>query len=267
MPDLDAVSRWRDRNLPVIDADGTKVGTISDIYVDTETGQPEWALVDTGLLGMKSTFVPLTQAREADEGLQVPYTKAQIKDAPAPEASGELAHQDEARLYQHYDLAYSTARSDTGLGTEAGTAAGGKRQRGGAGEAGTAPDDAMTRSEEELQVGTTQREHGRARLRKYVVTENVTTTVPVEREEARLEREPITDANVDPAMRGPELTESEHEVVLHEEEPVVEKQVVPKERVRLEKETVTDEREVAEEVRKERIDYDDTDDPGTEQPR
>ena len=68
-------------------------------------------------------------------------------------------------------------------------------------------------------------------------------------------------------MRGQELTESEHEVVLREEEPVVEKQVVPKERVRLEKETVTDEREVAEEVRKERIDYDDTDDPGTEQPR
>jgi uncharacterized protein (TIGR02271 family) len=266
MPDLDTVSRWREHKLPVIDADGSKVGTISDIYVDTETGQPEWALVDTGLLGMKSTFVPLTQAREIDEGLQVPYTKAQIKDAPAPEVSGELARQDEARLYQHYNLAYSTARSDAGLGTEAGTAAGGKRQRGGAGEPRTAPDDAMTRSEEELQVGTTQRQRGRARLRKYVVTENVTTTVPVEREEVRLEREPITDANLDPAMQGQELTESEHEVVLREEEPVVEKQVVPKERVRLDKETVTNEREVAEKVRKERIDYDDTDDHGTEQP-
>jgi uncharacterized protein (TIGR02271 family) len=267
MPDLDTVNRWREDKVPRIDADGAKVGTIGDVYVDGETGQPEWALVDTGLLGMKPTFVPLAQAREVDQGLQVPYTKAQIKDAPGSAASGELAQQDEARLYQHYGLADSTAQSGSGLGTEARPAVGEERQRGGEGESGSARDDAMTRSEEELRVGTTQRERGRARLRKYVVTESVTTTVPVEREEARLEREPITDANVDQAMRGPELTEGEHEVVLREEEPVVEEQVVPKERVRLDKEAVTDEREVAEEVRKERIDYDGTDEPGTDQPR
>ena len=97
----------------------------------------------------------------------------------------------------------------------------------------------MTRSEEELRVGTTERERGRARLRKYVVTEQVERTVPVRREEVRVEREPITDANVDQAMDGPEISEEEHEVVLHEEEAVVEKRVVPKERVRLDKETVT----------------------------
>jgi len=111
----------------------------------------------------------------------------------------------------------------------------------------------MTRSEEELQVGTRQRERGRARLRKYVVTEQVTKTVPVQREEARLEREPITDANIDAATSGPDLTEAEHEVTLREEEPVVEKRVVPKERVRLDKDVATEEREVAEDVRKERI--------------
>jgi stress response protein YsnF len=55
-------------------------------------------------------------------------------------------------------------------------------------------------------------------------------------------------------MAGPEISEAEHEVVLHEEEPVVEKRAVPKERVRLEKDTVTDEREISEDVRKERID-------------
>jgi uncharacterized protein (TIGR02271 family) len=111
----------------------------------------------------------------------------------------------------------------------------------------------MTRSEEELRVGTTRGESGRARLRKYVVTEDVETKVPVQREEARIEREPITAANRDAAMRGTEITEQEHEVTLHAEEPVVEKEVVPKERVRLDKDVVTDERRVSEEVRQERI--------------
>src|SRR5919204_2669746 len=111
MPDLDTVNRWRDRNLPVIDSEGDKVGTIADIYVDSETGQPEWALVNTGILGMKSTFVPLAQAREVDDQLQIPYTKAQIKDAPGLGAGGELAREDEARLYQHYGLEYSTRAS------------------------------------------------------------------------------------------------------------------------------------------------------------
>jgi uncharacterized protein (TIGR02271 family) len=111
----------------------------------------------------------------------------------------------------------------------------------------------MTRSEEELRVGTQQREAGRARLRKYIVTEQVTQTVPVRHEEVRVEREPITDANRDRALSGADISEEEHEVVLHEEEPVVEKRTVPKERVRLDTETVTEDRELSEEIRKERI--------------
>ena len=117
-------------------------------------------------------------------------------------------------------------------------------------------DDAMTRSEEELKVGKTQRDAGTARLKKYVVTENVTQTVPVQREEVRVEREPITDANKDAALSGPEITESEHEVTLTEEQPVVEKRTVPKERVRLSKDTHTEEEQVSEQVRKEQIDTD-----------
>ena len=111
----------------------------------------------------------------------------------------------------------------------------------------------MTRSEEELRVGTAERESGRVRLRKFVVTEDVTTTVPVTREELRVEREPITDANRDAATSGAEISEEEHEVVLHEEEVVVDKRAVPKERVRLDKDTVTEEREVSETVRKEQV--------------
>ena len=111
----------------------------------------------------------------------------------------------------------------------------------------------VVRSEEELRVSREWAERGRVRLRKYVTTEQVTQKVPVQREEARIEREPITDANVEPAMSGPEISEAEHEVTLHAEEPVVEKRAVPKERVRLDKDVETDEETVSEEVRKERI--------------
>ena len=121
---------------------------------------------------------------------------------------------------------------------------------------GPETDDAMTLSEERVEVGTQKREAGRARLRKYVVTENVTKTVPVQREEVRLEREPITEANRGAAESGPEISEEEHEVVLHEERPVVEKEAVPVERVRLDTETVTDDVTVNEEVRKEKLDAD-----------
>ncbi len=118
---------------------------------------------------------------------------------------------------------------------------------------GPETDDAMTRSEEEVRVGTREREGGRARLRKFVVTENVTKTVPVRKEKAVLESEPITEDNVEAATSGPDISEEEHEVVLSEEDVVVEKKAVPKERVRLGKETETTEEEVSEEVRKERI--------------
>jgi uncharacterized protein (TIGR02271 family) len=121
---------------------------------------------------------------------------------------------------------------------------------------GPTTDDAMTRSEEELRVGTERRERGRARLRKYVETEQVEKTVPVQREEVRVEREPITDANAGEALDGPEISEEEHEVTLHTEEPVVEKRTVPKERVRLDKDVETSEESVSEEVRKERIEAD-----------
>jgi uncharacterized protein (TIGR02271 family) len=117
----------------------------------------------------------------------------------------------------------------------------------------------MTRSEEELRVGKRQTESGRARLRKYVVTENVIQAVPVTHEEVRIEREPITDANREQAMSGAEISEEEHEVVLHAEEPVVEKQTVAKERVRMSTETVSEDREVSEDVRKEQIDTDGAD--------
>ncbi|GAB4081035.1 YsnF/AvaK domain-containing protein [Modestobacter muralis] len=121
---------------------------------------------------------------------------------------------------------------------------------------GPTTDDAMTLSEERLNVGTQRVEAGRARLRKYVVTENVTQTVPVSHEEVRVQREPITDANMGDAMSGPAISEEEHEVVLHAEQPVVAKEAVPVERVRLDVDTVTEQQQVTDTVRKEQVDTD-----------
>jgi uncharacterized protein (TIGR02271 family) len=220
------ITRLRDMELHT--TGGDKLGKIDEIYEDTQSGRPEWALVKTGLLGTKSTFVPLREADVEDDRVVVPYVKDQIKDAPGVDTDGKLSRDEERRLYEHYSLDWG----------------------------GASDDGAMTRSEEELHVGTERRPAGGARLRKWVETETETHTVPVQREEVRLEREEITEENRDQAMAGPEITEAEHEVTLMEEEPVVEKRVVPKERVRLTKDTTTDEEQVSGEVRKERIETD-----------
>jgi uncharacterized protein (TIGR02271 family) len=237
------------------DTSGEKIGKLEEIYLDAQSGEPEWALVNTGMFGTKSSFVPLQGASQDGGTLQVPYDKAQIKDAPKVDPDGELSQQQESELYAHYGLDYSESRSDSGL-PEGGAGASTGTDTVGHDTSGPTTDDAMTRSEEELHVGTTQQESGRARLRKYVVEDEVTKTVPVKREEVRIEREPITDANAGAATDGPAISEEEHEVVLHEEEVVTEKRAVPKERIRVDKETVTDEQQVSETVRKEEVDVD-----------
>jgi uncharacterized protein (TIGR02271 family) len=251
-PSIDTVQSWQGRTM--VDPAGDKLGTIDAIYLDDETGQPEWATVTSGLFAAKAAFVPLAQAQDLGDSVQVPYDKQQVTDAPTMQADGSLSQDDEAQLYRHYGLDYSEHRSDSGL--PAGTADDTRDDTVGRDVSGPTTDQAMTRSEEELQVGTQTRERGRARLRKYVTTETQQVTVPVQREEVRVEREPITDANRDAATSGPAISEEEHEVTLHEETPVVEKRAVPKERVRLDTETVTDERQVSEEVRKEQIEID-----------
>ena len=248
MPTIEEVKTWQGHE--AIGPSGEKLGTIEDIYLDRDTNEPEWVALKTGMFGGRLSFAPLAEATRTEDGVRLPYEKAQIKDAPQVEADGELSQDEEAALYRHYGLNYSEAPSDSGLPT------GHDRETVGHDTSGPTTDDAMTRSEEEVAVGKRSVETGRAKLRKYVVTENVETTVPVQREEVRIEREPITDANADRAMDGPAISEEEHEVTLHAEEPVVEKRVVPKERVRLDKETVTEERQVSEQVRKEQIETD-----------
>jgi uncharacterized protein (TIGR02271 family) len=234
-----------------------KLGTVGEVYLDDQTGRPEWATVRTGMFGTKESFVPLAQADVTGDDLHVPYDKEMVKNAPHIDSEGHLSPAEETELYRYYGLAAdstapvadTTTRDTTTRDTTS-------RDTVGHDTSGPTTDDAMTRSEEHLQVGTRRVEAGRARLRKYVVTENVTQTVPVAHEEIRVEREPITDANIGDALDGPAISEEEHEVVLHAERPVVAKESVPVERVRLDTETVTEQQTVTEEVRKEQIELD-----------
>jgi uncharacterized protein (TIGR02271 family) len=259
MPTTTDVQGWIDQQL--VGPDHDKIGKIDQVYVDRQTGEPKFVSVKTGLFGSNVSLVPIEKAQGHDDHVEVPYSKDQVKDAPNIDADAELSEAEEQRLFEHYGLTYSSYEgpdheSLMGRGTDTDRDARFEREGAGHDTSGPDTDEAMTRSEEELRVGKTSRESGRARLRKYVVTENVETTVPVQREEVRIEREPITDANAGDAMDGPAISEEEHEVVLHAEEPVVETRAVPKERVRMEKDTVTEEETVSGEVRKERIEAD-----------
>jgi uncharacterized protein (TIGR02271 family) len=233
------VATWVGRT--VEDVNGDKIGTVDAIYEDDDGSGPEWFAVSTGLFGSHVSFVPVQGATATGDTLRVPWEKSVVKDAPRAEADGHLSPEEEGRLYSYYGMDWSQQNQTT----ERATAPTSGRS--------TTDDDAMTRSEEEIDVHTRSRETGRVRLRKWVETEQVNVTVPVRREVARVVTEPITSANVGQAMSGPDFTESTHDVVLNEEQVVVDKQVVPKERVRLEKDVVEEQREVTDEVRKERI--------------
>ena len=272
--------QWTGRTVHGTDG---KIGTVDALYVDADGTEPTFMTVSTGMFGTKTSFVPAQEVTFEGDDIQVPYSKDQVKDAPGIEPDAELVPEEEERLYAHYGLGSGGASTGTTTGT-ATTGTGGMTDdrrdgetrdvdmtrdvdadrdvdrdgdaRGTVGHdtSGPTTDDAMTRSEEELKVGTRSEETGRARLRKYIVSEDVETTVPVTREEVHVEREPITDANRGAATSGGNLTEEEHEVVLHEEHPVVQKEVVAKERIRLDKDVVRDEETVHDTVEKEVID-------------
>jgi len=228
-----------------VDPDGDKIGTIDEIYVDEDTGEPSWLTVKTGWFGSNVSFVPIQGTYFGGDEVVVAYSKATVKDAPNFDADGHISRDEEMRLYEYYNVqrAGQTATDERFPDTTTGADRRGR-------------DDAMTRSEEEVDVSKRSTETGRARLRKWVETEHVQMTVPIRREKARLVTEPITESNRDAALSGSDFTESEHEVVLTEEQIDVDKRVVPKERVRLEKDVETTEVPVDETVRKERIEMD-----------
>ncbi|HEX8496330.1 MAG TPA: PRC and DUF2382 domain-containing protein [Actinomycetales bacterium] len=245
----------------VHDSSGDKIGKAGQVYLDDSTGQPSWVTVNTGLFGTSESFVPLEGASFSGSDLTVTYPKSQVKDAPKVAADGHLDVSEEEELYRYYGLGGgfdtdTTTQTTTTTGTADVGDHGNVHGTVGHDTSGPTTDDAMTRSEEHLTAGTQRVEAGRARLRKYVTTEQQSVTVPVTHEEARVTREPVTEANLAQSIDGPEITEAVHEVTLEAERPVVATEATPVERVRLDKQTVTEQQTVSGEVRKEHIDLD-----------
>jgi hypothetical protein len=286
-PSIETARGWLGRVM--IDRDSNKIGEVVDIYLDNETDRPEWAVVRTGLFGMRSTFVPLADAREVGGELQVPHRRLQVKEAPNIEPDGQLSEAEEAELYRHYGLDYDTVTLDSGApagqtragpagqpdqpeGTDqagataihlpkpAGTAAGELSDTGSDAEPRTPspesgslgldrqPDASVTESEQgrrdardalsatgggepvgpagqdrlpvgegvgrpfvyetpgrpEGGAGTHRRQPGQVRLRRYLVTEVVTETEAGQRHEVRVQREPVSDAEVDAVLTAPD---------------------------------------------------------------
>lgn len=261
-------------------SDGDKIGKVEQVFLDDNSGEPTFLTVNTGLFGAKENFVPVKGARQDGDRVVLPYTKDVIKDAPKVDADQHLSPAEEEELYRYYELNYEDGRT-AGTDRDRTTAAAGTA--GTAGVAGTAAADrgvadrdvadrdraavdqdrrdvaatagdeaSVVRHEERLNVGTQEREAGHARLRKYVVTDHETVDVPVEREEVTVERTPINDTNA--RVDNGTIGEEEVDVTLHEERPVVQKEAVAVEEVRLNKQTVQETQRVEADVRKEQVD-------------
>jgi uncharacterized protein (TIGR02271 family) len=235
------------RGETVYDSAGEKIGKVDEIFYDNDTGQPEWLGIGTGVFSSKRVLVPVQGASTTGDGVTVAYDKEMVKDAP--DISGdEIGEDTERELYSYYGIAASREHSDSLLpGQEGFTTQTRDASRPAAG--GDAEAQAITRSEEELRVGKRSVEGGTARLRKWVETEPVQTNVTLERETVRVNREPV-----DQVVSGAEIGEQTIEVPLHDEEAVVDKQVVARERVSLDTDVEERTETVSDEVRKERVD-------------
>jgi uncharacterized protein (TIGR02271 family) len=260
--------------------DGEKIGTVEHFFTDDRTGAATWVAVSTGLFGTRHSVVPASDATFADGSVRLPVTKDAVRTAPSV-SDQHLDPEAEALLRQHYGLDAGTARTPgddsvtqdlSQLPTDPGSAGthqdtvtidqAATRAETVPGSAVPAtppvPDGAMTRSEERLRVATERYAAKRVRIVKYVVTEEVTVTVPIRREEIRIEEVPLDDAA--PATAGALDTVASaglpEVIVLHTERPVVTTEVVPVERVRVRTEWVQEQVQVRDQVRRERVDVD-----------
>ena len=264
--------------------DGEKIGTVEHFFTDDRTGAPTWVAVSTGLFGTRHSVVPATDATFTDGSVRLPVTKEAVRTAPSV-SDQHLDPDAEALLRQHYGLDSGTgtstapaapagddtttrdlSRSPSDAAASGDTVSTAQAAAGGQtvpvaavpGPQVAAADGAMTRSEEQLRVTTERYAAKRVRVVKYVVTEEVQVTVPIRREEIRIEEIPLADdapgaAGALGAVGTGGLPET---IVLHTERPVVTTEVVPVERVRLRTEWVEERVQVRDQVRRERVDVD-----------
>ena len=229
----------------VVSADGARLGHVTDLYIDPDTGAVRWLVLDGGLFSSGASFVPASGARDDEDHRRVvvAHTRRQIRRAPHPPADGDLTAEEEASLVAHYGDPVGVLPSPPAEYLADPT---------------TTTDRSVVRSEEEVATDAVPRPVQRARLVKTVVTEDVTFTVPLRREVVRLVYEQIPDdeAALAAAASGRDAFEpvADTEIVLWAEVVEYEKRIVPKERVRLRHEVVPDVVDLRTDVRREEVD-------------
>lgn len=229
------------------DKDGDKLGSVKQVFVDDNTGQPTFAEVSHGLFGMSSSIVPLKGHAFDGEELRLAFSKDLIKDAPSVDGDKALSPEEQNKIYEHYELVNVdevVTYGDRGVEEREITET----------PAATTGDDTLIRSEERLNVDKEEVATGRVGVRKTVVEDTETVEVPVRREEVTIEREPIS-AEEAAALKGKTggIGDEEVSVTVHEERVNVSKEEVPVEKINLKKTAVEDTETVTENVRKERF--------------
>ncbi len=268
---------------PAVDTEGALVGMVGQVYVSDVTGQPDWVTLRTGPTGGGQIFAPLHQSRIQDGQLVLAVPGQLVRDSPRPElrSAGRLEEDQARAIHDHYASHFAlSAGSRHGSGgqdtPESGTDAGpneqdqyllGNGSRAGGDVPRAGGDAATTVSEERLRVGTERVPVRRARLVKYMVTEQVTLTVTVSREEVRIEETDIISADHElPAATGTRGPDQPGWMILHAQQPAIQMQTVPVERVRLRTQTITGQQDISTQIRKEQIgvpEVDNTPDAGT----
>jgi len=181
------------------DSSGDRIGKVGQVYVDTDSGRPVWASVNTGLFGTSESFVPLQDATWDGEHLRVGYEKSFVTDAPRIDVDGALSMEDQDELYRYYTVDRGSGRAgDDRADYDRADETSDRADRE---WTGPSTDDDLSRRDQDRGAGTRTAEAGRVRLRKYVVTDEQTITVPVTREEVRGEWEPGSEANADADRR------------------------------------------------------------------
>ena len=235
--------------LPVADPAGRRFGRLDELFVGRTSGRPEFGNVVLGDEtdgGRERIAVPLQGATRRADTLELPLEADRVHSAPRVQAEVDEIPAEAGRLIlEHFGMDPDPAEATTSAMAPVEGA-------------GAAPGDTeVVRSEEQLSVETRMRPAERVRVRKAVTTEDVTITVALRREELIIEREPLAEGA--PGLPGTETAftgEEPVDFVLHAEEPVVTKRVVPVERVRLRRNTIVEEERITDTVRKEHVEVD-----------
>ncbi|WP_313354325.1 PRC-barrel domain-containing protein [Microbacterium sp.] len=166
----------------VVDADGSKIGTVKHVYVDPDGGQPLFAGVTTGWFGASESFVPLRDADFDGEVIHVRYDEDTVKHAPRIDADGVMTDDDIDRIHDYYNGESPVHESAGGHDDD-------ERRR--ADERDASQDDALTTHP--VVVNDQRPPRKRIRIHRYVLADEQTAATPLSHGDATPERGPIVD--------------------------------------------------------------------------